>query len=123
MAELKSSIFSTIKNVAGYITASGVIIVMMWNTFKFIDSANKTSDQIKILSLKVDTLTNAINNVSTQGVRLGRMIIELNQEVSDEAVQSQKYHQSYIKYVRDNTKTSQELFRYIEGLDLEVKKN
>lgn len=119
----ESKTLAAVAKIIGYVAALGVVTGMLWGAFKFIDAANRTAGQIKDVTVKVDSLAQKIDGIASQGYRLSRMIQGLNEDMIETGEQNEKYHKSYIRYVKDNTKTSQELFKYIEGLDLEVKKN
>ena len=119
----ESKTLASVTKIIGYVASFGIVTGMLWGAYKFIDTSNKTAGQLKEVVTKVDSLSRKIDGISMQGYRLSRMMQDLNVEMALTGEQNERYHKSYIQYVKDNTKTSQELFKYIEGLDLEVKKN
>ena len=119
----ESKTLASVAKIIGYVAALGVVTGMLWGAFKFVNTSNQTAAQYKEVTVKVDSLVRKIDGIASQGVELSKMIQGLNEQMIEEGRKDERYHKSYIQYIKDNTKTSQELFKYIEGLDLEVKKN
>lgn len=119
----ESKTLLSVTKIIGYLASFGIVTGMLWGAYKFVDTSNDTASQLKDVVLKVDSLSRKIDGISMQGDKLSGMMQDLNVEMAQTGEQNERYHKSYIQYVKDNTKTSQELFKYIEGLDLEVKKN
>jgi len=111
----------TITKITSTITGIVAVVGIMWGIFRFIDTANHTADQSRALSEKIDSLADKLDGVAMQGFRLARMLQEIDIKIAEQETNNEKYHRSYIQYVRNNTKTAEELFKYLEGLDLEKK--
>jgi len=111
----------SITKITGTITGIVAVVGIMWGVFRFVDTANRTAQQSQKLSTKIDSLSQKIDGVAMQGYRLARMIQEMNVQFAEQCEKDAKYQRSYIEYVRNNTKTAEELFKYLEGLDLEKK--
>jgi len=111
----------SIAKVTSTITGVVAVVGIMWGIFRFIDTANRTAQQSREMAQKIDSLAQKIDGVAMQGYRLARMLSDIDVKLAEQGDKDAKYQRSYIQYVRNNTKTAEELFKYLEGLDLEKK--
>ena len=124
----------TLKTTAKSALSTGKVIMevmamigVLWGAFKFIDQGNKNTTDTKeikqsLVELKEDFRTLRDTN-AVQHSRIMGSIGETQSQISEVKENNAKWNKSYLQYVKDNTKSSEQLYKYIEGLNLEnVKK-
>jgi hypothetical protein len=124
MKEKLLSIFTFCKS---YVLTAVTIGGLLWGVFKFVNAATKNIEQTQILSIEMremnDSLSQQIKNIATQQEAMVNALQDVSLQISDINSANDAWHNSYVQFVRENSKTTNDLFRYLEGLDLSLKKN
>lgn len=120
MKENLIKLFNFFKTYVLTLIAAGGIL---WGAFEFVKATTASIESTKHLSVKLDSLNLQMQIFTTQQQAVVNALNDVTQQIGDINADNNKWHRSYVQFVKDNTKTSQELFRYIEGLDLAEKKN
>ena len=124
MREKLISIFTFCKT---YLLTAVTIGGILWAAFKFVDAASDNISQTVILSSEMkemnDSLTQQIKNLATQQQAMVNALQDVSLQIGDINAANDAWHRSYVQFVKENSKTTNDLFRYLEGLDLSLKKN
>jgi hypothetical protein len=124
MKEKLLSIFTFCKSYVLTIVAIGGIL---WASFKFVNATTENISQTVILASEMkemnESLTRQIENLATQQQCMVNSLQDVSLQISDINSANNAWHTSYTLFVRENSKTTNDLFRYLEGLDLALKKN
>ena len=117
-----------IKTYSSTITAVFSALVVLYGVFKFVSNGNETTATSKEIKKALTEITSEIEvikqNQMAGNSRLTSSILDVNIQIQTVRDENRKWHKSYLQFVKDNTKSSEMLFKYLEGLNLdEVKKN
>lgn len=123
MAQVRKGILEKIKGYSSTVTAFFSAGVVLFGAFTFISQGNQTAKSTRELKEVVNELNNAIEifqeNNAAEHSRIIKSLQETQEQVMDVKDNTNKWHRSYLQYVKDNTKSSDQLFRYLQGLNLE----
>ena len=124
MKEKLISIFTFCKT---YLLTAVTIGGILWAAFKFVDATSDNIGQTGIIASKMnqmnDSLTQQIKNLATQQQAMVNALQDVSLQIGDINAANDAWHRSYVQFVKENSKTTNDLFRYLEGLDLSLKKN
>jgi hypothetical protein len=124
MKEKLLSIFTFCKSYVLTLVAIGGIL---WASFKFVNATTENISQTVILASEMkemnESLTRQIENLATQQQCMVNSLQDVSLQIGEINSANDAWHRSYTLFVRENSKTTNDLFRYLEGLDLALKKN
>lgn len=117
------NIIDTIKGYTSTITAIFSSAVVLFGVFTFISQSNQAASSVKDLKDAVGKLNVTIETMQkrseAESAEVKGRLADTFEQLVDLKTNTDKWHRSYLQYIKDNTRSSEELFRYIQGLNLQ----
>ncbi len=106
----------------GMITGGAAVLGLLFGIFRFINSANSTTEAVKEQTRRIENLYQVVTSQDTVISRISHDVKDLKSDFNSMEEGLKSTQKSYSRYLlRDNTLTKEEFYQYMEGLD--VKKN
>jgi hypothetical protein len=110
-----------ISKIAGMVTGVSAAIIIIWKVGTFVDNSKKALD---IGYQSIENQNAIIKEQQKQAGKINDLQETIDIFYNDfkaEQIEANRWRKSYLQFVLDNTKSSDRLFRYIQGLNLENK--
>jgi len=110
-----------ISKIAGMVTGVSAAIIIIWKVGTFVDNSKKALD---IGYQSIENQNAIIKEQQKQAGKINDLQETIDIFYNDfrvEQIEANRWRKSYLQFVLDNTNSSDRLFRYIQGLNLENK--
>ena len=125
-----TSLSAIVSEKASLIQTLFVAGVVLYNIFQFIGQSKENTSSNKEIKEELVTIKKDISDIKNFHLfdtirmnRIERSIMDLSSDIQDVNCKTTNLSRNYVLFVKDNVTKTDLLFKYIEGIDIQLKKN